>query len=59
MANKMMCLPYDHAHNINYPICKLKLVVKRLNTQLNEPTNQNSLLSPNLCSKHINTSSDI
>ena len=39
--------------------CRLKLVFKRLNTQLNESTNQNSLLSPKLLSKQTNTSSDI
>ncbi len=26
----------------NYTFCRLQLVVKRLDTQLNEPTNQNS-----------------
>ena len=31
----------------NNPIFRLKFVVKRLNTQLNESTNQNSLKSRN------------
>ena len=30
----------------NYPLCRLQLVVKRLVTQLNEPTNQNSIKVP-------------
>ena len=27
----------------NYPLCRLQLVVERLETQLNEPTNQISI----------------
>ena len=30
----------------NYPLCRLQLVVKRLVTQLNEPTNQNLIRVP-------------
>ena len=30
----------------NYLVCRLQLVVKRLDTQPNEPTNQNSIKVP-------------
>ena len=30
----------------NYPFCRLQLGVKRLDTQLNKPTNQNPLKVP-------------
>ena len=36
-----MHIPYDD--NQNYPIYRLQLVVETLETQLNEPTNQNQL----------------
>ena len=32
-----------NADTQNNPFCRLKLVVESLNTELNEPTNQNSL----------------
>ena len=41
MADKLLNFP-NHGTK-SYPICRLHLVVGRLNTQLNEPTNQNSI----------------
>ena len=43
MANKLMYIPDDDTQNNLF--CRLQLVVKlkRLDTQLNEPTNQNSI----------------
>ena len=46
MANKLMYIPNDAKQN--YTFCRLKL--KRLNTYLNKPTNQNSLESLKLLS---------
>ena len=43
MANKLLYIPNDVTQNI--PLCRLQLVLKRLDTQLNEPTNQNSIIS--------------
>ena len=40
MADKLMYIFNDNTQN--YPFCRLQLLVKRLDTQLNEPTNQNS-----------------
>ena len=41
MADKLMYIPNDDTQN--YLFCRLKLmVIKRLNTQLNESNNQNS-----------------
>ncbi len=51
MADKLMYNPNDDTQN--YPICRLQLVVKRLDTKLNEPTNHNSLKSPPLLSQRI------
>ena len=51
MADKLMCIQNNDKQN--YPLSRLKLVVKHLNTQLNEPTNQNSLKSPKLLSQRI------
>ena len=51
MADKLMYISNDDKQN--YPLSRLKLVVKHLNTQLNEPTNQNSLKSPKLLSQRI------
>ena len=51
MANKLIGIPYDNAHN--YPFRRLKLAQKRLNTLLNESNNSNSLVSPKLLSKRI------
>ena len=36
-----MYIPNNNAQN--YPFYRLQLVVKRLDTQLNKPTNQNSI----------------
>ena len=44
MANKLMYIPYDDTQN--YPFCRLKLMVERLDTQLNEQINQNSIKVP-------------
>ena len=44
MADKFMYIPNDD--NQNYPFCRLQL--KRLETQINEPTNQNSIEVPKL-----------
>ena len=40
MADKLMYTPNDNKKN--YPFCRLQCL-KRLNTQLNEPTNQKSI----------------
>ena len=40
MSDKLMYIPNDGTQN--YPFCKLQL--KRLDTQLNEPTNKNSII---------------
>ena len=48
MLEKLKFIPNETE---NHPICRLELVLKRLNTQLNEPTNQYS--SPKLLSKRI------
>ena len=39
-----MCIPNDDAHK--YPFSILQLVVETLDTQLNTPTNQNSIKVP-------------
>ena len=44
MADKVMYIPNDDTQN--YPFCRLQLVVETLDTQLNEPTNQNPLKVP-------------
>ena len=44
MADKLIYIPNDDAQN--YFFCRLQLVVKRLDTQLYEPTNPNSLKVP-------------
>ena len=44
MADKLTFIPNDDT--LNYPFCRLKLVVESLDTQLNEPTNQNSIKVP-------------
>ena len=44
MVDKFMYIPNDDTQN--YPICRLKLVVETLDTQLNEPTNQNTIKVP-------------
>ena len=41
MADKYLYIPLDDTQN--YPFCRLQLVVESLETQLNRPTNQNSL----------------
>ena len=47
------CMNNLHADTQNYTICRLQLRLKRLNTQLNEPTNQNFILFQNLLSRHM------
>ena len=44
MADKLNYIPNDDT--LNYPFCRLQLVVERLDTQLNEPTNQNAIKVP-------------
>ena len=44
MAIKLMYIPNDDPQN--YSFCKLQLVVGTLDTQLGEPTNQNSIKVP-------------
>ena len=45
MSDKLMYIPNDDTQNYLY--CRLQLVVKkRLDTQLNEPTNQISIKVP-------------
>ena len=41
MSNELMYIPNDDKQN--YPFCKLKLVFETLDTQNNEPTNQNQV----------------
>ena len=50
MADKLMYIPKDNAQN--YLIFRL-VISYSLNTQLNEPTNQNSIQSPKLLSQRI------
>ncbi len=45
MADTLMCITNDDTQN--YPFCRIQLVVETLNTELNEPTNQNSIKAPN------------
>ena len=42
MADKLIFIPNDDTQI--YPFCRLQLVVERLHTQLNEQTNQNSIV---------------
>ena len=44
MANKLMFIPNDDTQN--YPFCSKNYWLKRLNSQLNKPTNQKSLKNP-------------
>ena len=44
MADKLIYITNDDAQN--YPSCRLQLVVESLDTQFNEPTNQNSRKVP-------------
>ena len=41
MGDKLIYIPNDDTQN--YSLCILQLVMKRLDTQFNESTNQNSL----------------
>ena len=51
MAHKLMNIfNYDSQ---NYPSLDYNLWLKRLDTQLNEPTNQNSIKSPKLLSQQM------
>ena len=51
MAVKLIYIPNTQ----HYPFCRLKLVVERLDTQLNEPTNEIQIKVPRLLSKPIKT----
>ena len=44
MAVELMYSPY--VDTLNYPLSTLQLMVAQLDTQLNKPTNQNSLKVP-------------
>ena len=44
MADKFISIPNDDTQNNSF--CRLQLVVKRLDTKLNEPINQNLLKFP-------------
>ena len=44
MADKLMYILNDDTQN--YPLCRLKLADKSLNTKLNKPTNHNSVKVP-------------
>ena len=44
MADKIIYIPNDDTQN--YPFPELNQWLKRLNTQLNKPTNQNTLKVP-------------
>ena len=44
MAEKFMYIPIDDTQN--YLFCRLKLVVKRLDDLINEPTNQKPVKVP-------------
>ncbi len=46
MTDQLMYNPDDNTQH--YPFCILQLWLKRLDTQLNEPTNQNSIKVPNV-----------
>ena len=50
-GDKLMYIPNDDTQN--YPYHRLQLMVEILDTQLNEPTNQNSLKSRKLLSQII------
>ena len=45
MTDKLIFTPNDDTQN--YPVCRLQLVVKRLDTHFNGPTNQNSIEQTN------------
>ena len=63
MADKLVYIHNDYTQN--YPFCRLQIVVKRLDTQLNKLTNQNSrevpkvvvqiCLSPFLLNSRLNS----
>ena len=44
MANKFLYIPNDDTQNTL--VCRLKLVVETLDTQFNEPTNENTIKVP-------------
>ena len=44
MSDKLIYIPNDNTQN--YPFFRLQLVVEKLNTQLNELTNQNLVKVP-------------
>ena len=46
MVEKLIYFPNDNTQN--YPFYRLQLVVKGLETHLNEATNQNSIFVPNV-----------
>ena len=44
MADKLMYITNDYTQN--YPFCRIQLLVKSLDTQIVETTNQNSIKIP-------------
>ena len=44
MTDKLMYIPNDYTQN--YPFYRLKFLLKRLDTQFNEPKDQNSIKVP-------------
>ena len=44
MSDKLMYIPFDDTQN--YSLCKFQLKIETFDTQLNEPTNQNSMKDP-------------
>ena len=46
MADKLIYIPNEYDDTQNYTFCKLQLVVEPMDTQLIEPTNQNSIKVP-------------
>ncbi len=41
MGDELVYIPKNNTQN--YPFCRLQLVAEQLDTQLNEPTNKNSI----------------
>ena len=44
MADKVLYIPNNYTQNYSY--CRLQFMVKHLDTQLNQPTNQNLIKVP-------------
>ena len=57
MVDKLMHIPIDDKQN--YPFRRLQLVVESLDTQIKEPTDQNSLKVPKIVKKTNEKNVDI